>query len=338
MSRPTLKSLADALGVHVTTVSKALRGHAHISAATRAKVIRQAAKAGYVPDPMLTALAAYRTALRPAKFHAVLAWIHPHTTEQQRSLLKIGGYSDYFIGAEARAAQLGYRVEQFWLGDYPSDRLAEILCARGIEGIVIAPCAHDQCELQNFPFIRFSAVAIGYTLRWPRLNMVTNDHFRTFVDAVQRVEEAGYRRVGCYLHARDNRRMDERARSAWLAFSAGRDLPLLVYERSDKETFLAWFKENHLDAAIVGDRRTLKWLREAGARLPESVGLAHYALQSGEKALAGMYHNCQRTGEAAIDLLVSMLHRCERGLPEYPLRIMIDSSWSGNQTVLGRKS
>ena len=315
-------------------MSKALRGDPNISAATRKKVIQQAAKIGYAPDPMLAALAAYRTSQRLPKFHAVLGWIHPHTEEEQRTLLRIASYPDYLVGAEARAAQLGYRVEQFWLADNQTERLARILLARGIHGVVIAPSAHERCELRNFPLMEFSAVSIGYTLRWPQLNMVTNDHFRTFIDAFHKLEGAGYRRIGCYLDARDNRRMEDRAISAWLGFSAGRDMPLLLYERADKETFLAWFNNNHLDAVIVGDLRTLRWLRDSGVQLPQRVGLAHYALPFNEKVVAGMYHNCQRSAEAAIDLLVSMLQRGERGIPAYPFRIMIDSVWFANGTVL----
>ncbi len=338
MRRITLQSLADALGLHVTTVSKALQGHPHIAAATRERVRRQAVKAGYVPDPLLTALSVYRTALRPAKFHAVLGWVHPHAAAEQASLLRFAGYADYLAGAEARAAELGYRFEQFWLGDSRTYRLAGILRARGIDGIVGAPYAHERCELREFPWSDFSAVTIGYSLRWPRLNMVTNDHFRTFLDMVQRLDEAGCRRIGCYLDACDNRRMEERARSAWLTFSSGRDLPLLVYERASRPAFLNWFKKHRCDAIITGDRRVLDWLRDAGNKVPEQVRLAHYALPSGERVLAGMHHNCLPSGETAVNLLVSMLQRRERGLPRLPLRIMIDSLWSFNQTVVPGKS
>jgi len=334
--RPTLKVIADALGLHITTVSKALRGHPHIDPATRERVVREAERVGYVPDPLLSALAAYRTSLRPAKFQAVLAWVHPHPAKEQNELFKIPSYSDYVIGAETRAAQLGYRLEQFWMGDYPAGRFVQILHARGIEGIVIAPYAHERCELRNFPMDRFSAAAIGYTLRWPRINMVTNDHFRTFLDMLRKLDEAGYRRIGFYLDAHHNSRMDERSRSAWLTFSIGRDLPLFIYERFEKEPFLAWFKENQLDAVVVGDRRAHKWLKDSGTRSPEQVGVAHYSLPASEKILSGMYHNCKKSGEAAIDLVASMLQRCERGIPENPYRVMIDSCWLANQTVRAR--
>jgi len=94
MRRVTLQSVADALCLHITTVSKALQGHPHIAAATRERVRRQAARMGYVPDPLLTALSAYRTALRPEKFHAELAWVHPHPAAEQQNLLRFAGHAD----------------------------------------------------------------------------------------------------------------------------------------------------------------------------------------------------------------------------------------------------
>jgi hypothetical protein len=132
--------------------------------------------------------------------------------------------------------------------------------------------------------------------------------------------------------------MEERARSAWLAFSGGLNLPLLVYECAGRREFLAWFKKHGCDAVIVGDRRALAWLQDLGAHMPEQVGVAQYALPPNEKVLAGMHHNCLRSGEAAIDLLVGMVQRRERGVPHLPLRIMIDSRWSVNQTVLDNQS
>lgn len=338
MQRITLQSIADLLGLHVTTVSKALRGDPHISAKTREQVARHAAKLGYVPDPLLNALAAYRTALRPAKFHSALAWVHAHAETEERLLFRIGGYGDYLSGAEARATELGYRIEQFWLGGIEPGRLAGILRARGIEGIVIAPFANDRCEILEFPWSNFSAVTIGYTLRYPQLNLVTNDHFRTFIHLVQRLDEAGYGSIGCYLDAHDNRRMEDRARSAWLSFSGGRRLPMCVYERPSRHDFLRWFKKHGCDAVIVGHREALEWLRDSGVQLPQQVGLAHYALPADEKVLGGMYHNCRRSGEAAVELLVSMMQRCERGVPDVPLRVMIDSRWMANKTVMTSRS
>ncbi|UUZ51336.1 LacI family transcriptional regulator [Massilia sp. B-10] len=56
-----LKSLANALGVSKTTVSRALNGYPEVNARTRERVLAAARECGYVPNPMARSLAVGRT-------------------------------------------------------------------------------------------------------------------------------------------------------------------------------------------------------------------------------------------------------------------------------------
>ena len=58
--RVTLRDIAQAAGVHYSTVSIALRDHPRISAPVRRKIKAIAQRMGYTPDPALAALNAYR--------------------------------------------------------------------------------------------------------------------------------------------------------------------------------------------------------------------------------------------------------------------------------------
>ena len=58
--RVILKDIAIKAGVHVTTVSLALRNHQRIPEATRKRIRELAKKMGYQPDPLLRSLTAYR--------------------------------------------------------------------------------------------------------------------------------------------------------------------------------------------------------------------------------------------------------------------------------------
>lgn len=58
----TLKAIAEETGFTVATVSRALSGKDRLAPATRAKVREAAERLGYRPDPMLSRLAAYRSA------------------------------------------------------------------------------------------------------------------------------------------------------------------------------------------------------------------------------------------------------------------------------------
>ena len=56
-----LKSLADALGISKTTVSRALNGYPEVNAVTRERVLAAAQEAGYEANPMARSLAVGRT-------------------------------------------------------------------------------------------------------------------------------------------------------------------------------------------------------------------------------------------------------------------------------------
>jgi hypothetical protein len=70
------------------------------------KILRVAARMGYSPDPMLSALAAYRTRRRPATFHGTLAWIvNSDFNFNWRNNIH---FVDYYKGALLRAKYHGY--------------------------------------------------------------------------------------------------------------------------------------------------------------------------------------------------------------------------------------
>ena len=73
--RPTLRDIAKDAGCTNATVSLALRESPRISPETRARVREVAAKLGYRPDPMLSALAAHRWKRHPKVEGATLAVI-----------------------------------------------------------------------------------------------------------------------------------------------------------------------------------------------------------------------------------------------------------------------
>ncbi|HRP04381.1 MAG TPA: LacI family DNA-binding transcriptional regulator, partial [Opitutaceae bacterium] len=58
--RTTLSDVAKRAGVHVTTVSLALRNHPRLPESTRRRIQSLAKRMGYAPDPLLRALVAYR--------------------------------------------------------------------------------------------------------------------------------------------------------------------------------------------------------------------------------------------------------------------------------------
>ncbi|MCC5849634.1 MAG: LacI family DNA-binding transcriptional regulator [Verrucomicrobia bacterium] len=323
MTRIRQQDIAEALGVHVTTVSKALKNHPGVSEVTKAQVMETAERMGYRPDPVLQSLVAYRRHNVPRDYRATLAWFcnYPEGTDMNIH----AGYDDYLAGAREEAAHLGYRLDVFHHDGNPENPapVLRMLRARGIRGIVLAPQAVPGVMIRE-SFANFSVVTLGFTLAAPRFHLVTNDHFGTMLAMLEHLQNLGYKQPGCYLSEIDNHRMGRRARGALESFSRGRRLPVLRYETPSRRTFLDWLDRHpRMDVLITREPQTADWLTQAQRPLPRF----NYALSSPDSQSPGMYHNNRQIGAAAIDLLGRLLDRNETGVPDNPLRVMLESRW-----------
>jgi LacI family transcriptional regulator len=334
--RITLRDIATAAGIHYATVSRALNGSPLIAEETRERVQKIAREMGYVPDPMLSALTVYRSALRPEPFHASIAWV---TNSFSRTEWKSCETFDlYFKGARERAASLGYTLEEFWLREPGMNwrRNSEVLLARGITGLIVAPQPKPKMRVRlDWP--HFSAVAIGYTTFSPYLHIITNDQFHSVVTAVRNTRARGYRRIALWLWARGN---DERIDRGWTGgflaqqqyWPPSGQLPV-YYIHGSAMSPEDWIKEYRPDA-IVGDFNMAQLIEKAGYKIPEDIGFASYiSLNRNSGNLCGIDENATATGAAAVDLLVNMMNRGERGVPKIHRRILIEGTWQDGTTL-----
>ena len=74
-TRISLADIARKAGVHITTVSLALRDSPRLPVATKTRIKTLADEMGYQPDPMLSALTAYRRNAKIQQTQGTLAWI-----------------------------------------------------------------------------------------------------------------------------------------------------------------------------------------------------------------------------------------------------------------------
>lgn len=333
--RPTIRDIARETGFHYSTVSLALRDHPRIPDATR-RVIRDAAKAiGYHPDAMLSALCAYRVMKRPPTEQSVIAWITNHRT---RSGWRTSACTrDYFEGASQRATERGYRLETFWLSEPGMDgpRMGRILCTRGIQGVLLPPQEH--LSAIDLAWDNLSAVTFGYTLVQPRLHLVSNHEYRTMGTLFAELEKRFYQRVGLVNLREQDKRVDNNWLAAYLVeqtrLRPEHQLPPLVLEQWDPETFLSWVEHYQPDAIVTRLPEVHRTLRRAGYSVPEDIGVAYHTLDEKSRYLSGMKKNSFQIGVMAIDLLVDMLHRNERGIPTRPYLLMVEGSWVEGNTL-----
>jgi len=331
--RVTLQELARHLGLHHTSVSRALAGNPKISAATRERVRRAAAALGYRPDPVARALAVHRHALRPVEEYGTLAWM---TQGRHRVADRPGCVESFHLaGAVKRAGELGFRIEEFpcHAPDLSDERLSTILESRGIRGVVVGPWFHGPREERrlHLNWSAFSAVCIGHGLYDPLINRVCSNHYRAMREVVRRLVARGYRRIAAVIPS-------DAAEENW---RAGFQVETLtgVEAAFFWETGFRGARENRrkiretgVEALIVmNDECAAPWLENF--RVPGELAVVSCTISTPGGPITGIHQNYPYIGERAVDLLVHYLYTHQRGIPPHPERVLIEGVWNEGATI-----
>lgn len=327
----TLQDVAARVGVHRSTVSLALRDSPSVSLAMREKVRRIAEELGYRTNPLIAALMRSRRTGKRVK-HVSLAYVTCYPT---RYGWRPPSHDrpDYFPGAEARARELGYKLEHFWLAEpgMTPGRFAQILVNRGISGLLIGRLPLGRSEI-NLPWERFSAVALGLTLRNPDLNRVTEDAFASATEAINRCVAKGYRRIGfAFPEPNDSPNMLDRWLGAYLRFqmtlAPGDRLPICEY-RPGMAHFADWFSSQRPDLLLTTcEGPMLDVLARCRIAAAKSVKLVPLVSDKSTLDTGGIYLDPGIVGGLAVDMVVGMMHRGETGLPAEPHRVLVPGRW-----------
>jgi LacI family repressor for deo operon, udp, cdd, tsx, nupC, and nupG len=317
-------------------VSLALRDSPRLPAETRKKIQALAQEMGYTPDPMLTALTSYRQSVKLPHHQGTLAWINSHSDDQYRHSHNLN--MEYRDGARKRCLELGYQLEEFRLAELSAKRLAKILKARNIQGLLLAPQGRQASHL-NFEWETFSSVTFGFSLVRPRLHLVTNAQYRSSRMAIRAMRKHGYRRIGYASIQSADVRTNQNFSSGFLAeqrgFKQSDQLPIFIFDetkpnsrRTYVQEFAKWLDQTQPEAILVLDDDAIKAYHKLGLKY-ETCGIASLARwsPSDTEPIAGVYQNNPAIGKTAVDFLVGMIHRNERGVPPIPLQILVDGTW-----------
>lgn len=332
--RVTQKDIARAAGVSHAAVSLALRDHHSIPKPTRERIKELAQKMGYVPDPMLAGLAAYRMSRRPAAYKSNIAWIADDCGLYDKG-------SDCVNETSAKAKQYGYNLELISMKDleHSASRLEKVLKAKGITGLILSPRGRCGTELR-LDFSLFSAVRLGYSYTYPELHTIVNNQFKTAHTAFTKAVAAGYKRIGIILTPELDRRTGQHFLGGFRA--AQQTLPM---EQRTEPLYLIcpdgvitasnaggeisrWIKANHIDAVVTNGQWNL--IHDV---LGFAVGYADLDRSRDEQFVSGLDQNLDRIGITALEHLISMMNRGETGIPQEPTVICVPSRWMDGQTL-----
>jgi len=335
--RVTQQDIATKAKVTRAAVSMALNNHPSIPEKTRIRVKRIAAQLGYTPDPMLSALAAYRSRNRPPTFHGTLAWLVNSSfgfnwRSSQHSI-------DFHAGATARARRHGFNLEIYYLHQpqMTPERLAAILRARTVSGLLLSPQPRPETVL-DFPWQEFSTVTIGYTLASPHLHTVVSTQYRDMRLTLKHVQALGYKRIGLAVSREHHLRTDSNYLAAYLVHSrqapAEPALPPLEAAYEDTEALEIWLRRHRPDAVVAASSVPfMRSLQKIRVKAPNDLGVAFPNLPLADPRTAGVVESSMEIGSVAVDVLVAMIHRGERGVPSYPQRIHVEGRWTPGRTL-----
>jgi hypothetical protein len=76
-----------------------------------------------------------------------------------------------------------------------------------------------------------------------------------------------------------------------------------------------------------------QWMKKLGNEVGNDYAMAGLSVLDKQSEFAGIYQNNPMIGRTAVDILVGMMHRNERGVPEIPMRILIEGSWVDGKSV-----
>jgi DNA-binding LacI/PurR family transcriptional regulator len=342
MAKATMAQVARELDVSKNTVSLALRHDPQIPAATRERVLAAARRLGYVLNPTVSHLMAELRKSRTRGSQHTLALLNAHRSpDALRTHPTIPSYVD---GCRRRAAAQGYGVDQFWLHDAELDgpRLNRILQARGIRGVIVTGLMDDNCLPEQFAatWAEHACVITGVRTRNPTLSFCCVDHHALVLQAVEQALRLGYRRPALAIDERIDRLVDGRFSSGmWVgqqALSPEQRVPSFYQiERSREEPalFYAWLDREKPDVIFTLYHLVRRLLEDRGLRVPRDLGLIQLERRRDREDWAGMDQHNDLTGEAAVDMVVSLLHNNERGIPSFPRAMLVEASWVPGATV-----
>lgn len=340
IKRITVYDIAEKAGVSHATVSMALRNHPAISEKRRDQIIKIAKEMGYVPDPHLAALAAYRRGNAPAEVRSTIAWINHW--EQPERLRKHREFDLYWRGALQAAKRFGYSLEEiFWSAGHSARRFEQILIARGIRGVLIPP--HNKVpDWGDFDWSKFSIIRFGLSVPSPDSHLVTADQLRAVIMAVKKIADYGYRRIGLVVPADQDRSLGGGFVGGFGAAGQSFKLPVispllleerayLEHPRKALEHLTQWIKKKKPDALLTTVVQVPALLQQLGYRIPGDIAVAGTAVDV--PVDAGIDQHSEAIGRIAVETLVSQINLNERGEPADPFRVLVESRWRDGKSV-----
>jgi DNA-binding LacI/PurR family transcriptional regulator len=336
---PTLRDLAKALGLNISTVSRGLKNSPLVAQATRDRIQAKAEEMGYRPDPALARLSLRRWDGREAARAANLAMIASRNDP--------GVARNTFIPqAQATAERLGYALDVLFLEDYKRPQaLDRLLRSRGVDGLLLGMLLGAKA-LPELDWNRYAVLVYGDPPFDLPFNQVRANTYLSARTAFDRLWKAGYRRIGL-VQPEVKLENDRRLLSGWE--NGARFHGIKLAEVPEPCTLILgaplgwpaaiseWLREQRPDAAIVASPGIELFLVKAAGELADP-GRRPFGLISTLPGTSGEWPRVsipvEHLAQSALHQLSAALMHGERGIPVLKQTLLVDPVWHDGPTLV----
>jgi DNA-binding LacI/PurR family transcriptional regulator len=312
MKRPTLRDVAESARVSHMTVSRVLRATGDVAPQTAEKVAMAIEKLGYRPDPVLSALAAYRSGDGGKSHGNPLAFLDCDGTPYSQAVLH---------GVRDEAGLLGYSVESFRLAPQRSmqEKLSRILFHRGVRGLLFGP-SNDTWKFDGWKWEEFAAVSLNSLDHHPAMHAVAMDYFHGAVQGVGILARQGCKRIGFVVEPKFETRTGHRWLGGYLA-SLGANRWVYPDGNFQHARLRAWVGRRKIDGILTIHPEVVRTLRDSVIRFaflhefPNSSNIQYPIFDPGT------------IGTEGVRLIHHLLLRHELGIPVSRKMISLQGVW-----------
>jgi DNA-binding LacI/PurR family transcriptional regulator len=344
--RPTMKDVARESGYHITTISLALRDHPSIPEETRQRIRTIAQNLGYERNPVFHALSRFRQQGRICAPAPRIAYLENYRLGYGH--VRPPYMQAIFDGATRQADLLGYQLDPLSVGedDHDSHSLTRHLVDTQTTGIVLANFVPGFGEIA-LNWDEYAVAKIHSRHTEPEATTVGNDQLREVRLAFRRLSALGYQRIGLVIGRADEDACGHRHTAGFLMEEASlppeRRIPPLLFSYNIDGGSLSgiiarWVRRHQVDAVMCNWISIHDMLETEGLKVPGDVACAGLCLcGNASPKLAGVRPHLDLVGERAISIVVAQLKSTERGLPETPSSIYVQSVWQDGPSAPPRR-
>jgi len=318
--------VAQAAGVNVSTVSRALRGVRGVSPAEAERIRAIARRLGYRPNPFIAAFNAQVRSYRCAPTTATIALLDCWPAARP-SWASFDDSVDYIGGINRRADH-----------DVSPERLQRLLRTRRIYGLLVLPVP-ENTDLSALDFSQLACATIDFSLQRPLgMRRASANYYHNMWLALTTLGSRGYRRIGYVMTRLSSQRQDNLSLAAFLAFRLSHPhtcvAPYLSEGRDYRTKLAKWMDRDRPDAVVTNDLVLPDDIVAVGRRMPQDVAGVLMARQTNQMpGVTYIDEDYQEVGAQAVDMIVDAIHRNEFGLPRTLIVHFVDGFWQEGSTV-----